>query len=151
MLKSRFLFLLLFSLSTIERSGAQRLVLAATGGLAYRLYVPPDITQHVVRLFRRFSGVRQQQGTVQLDADAADPGANHFGGFLYRATVVNDKDPLQRHRVQVSIAGTLAPSAWATACIPPGTTSAPALGDNVWVTFEAGDTSMPVWLGVIPS
>jgi hypothetical protein len=83
----------------------------------------------------------------------AIPGSGASGApGIYRATVLNNQDPEQRGRVQVlvpAIAGQ--GSGWAAACRPVGGGGqVPAVGDTVWVMFENGDPSYPVWLGVMP-
>ena len=69
---------------------------------------------------------------------------------LYRATVTNAADPLGRHRLQVAAAVLSSGPAWAEACMPAGSTTLPAKGSTVWLQFEAGDASRPVWIGVHP-
>ena len=40
---------------------------------------------------------------------------------------------------------------WALPCVPPGLELMPKVGDVVWVEFEAGDPSYPVWMGMLES
>ena len=69
---------------------------------------------------------------------------------LYRATVVNATDPFGQRRVLVEIpALELVEASWALACVPAGNRTIPFVGDTVWVAFEAGDVTRPVWLGVL--
>lgn len=70
---------------------------------------------------------------------------------LYRARVVSNADPVARMRLQVEVpalggAGALI---WAEACIVPGATAVPAIGTGVWIEFEGGDPSHPVWIGTM--
>ena len=72
----------------------------------------------------------------------------------YKAVVVNNVDPLFIGRIQVivpDVAG-LAPSTWAMPCVPVaginmGLFSPPLIGSGVWVEFERGDPSKPIWVG----
>ena len=72
----------------------------------------------------------------------------------YRATVVNNVDPLQIGRVQVTVpdvAG-LVPSTWAMPCVPvaginTGLFTVPMIGSGVWIEFERGDADYPIWVG----
>jgi len=72
----------------------------------------------------------------------------------YRATVVNNIDPMQIGRVQVmvpDVAG-FVPSTWAMPCLPmaginSGLFMVPPLGSGVWVEFERGDPNYPIWVG----
>jgi type VI secretion system (T6SS) baseplate-like injector VgrG len=79
-------------------------------------------------------------------------GPKYFG--LYRATVINNIDPMQSGRIQVIVpdVGGLTPSTWAMPCVPiagiqSGVYAVPPLGSGVWVQFEAGDPDYPVWIG----
>jgi uncharacterized protein involved in type VI secretion and phage assembly len=76
----------------------------------------------------------------------------HFG--VYRATVVNNIDPMQLGRISVIVpdVGGVTPSSWATPCVPiagkqMGMFVVPQIGAGVWVQFEAGDPDRPVWIG----
>lgn len=76
--------------------------------------------------------------------------AAYYG--LYRATVVSAVDPLRQRRLLVAVADVpAAGSAWAAACVPPGSRATPKTGAAVWVQFEAGDPTRPVWVGVRPA
>lgn len=68
---------------------------------------------------------------------------------LYRATVINTADPMQRLRLQVSMPelGTVHP--WALACISVQPPTMPAVGTLVWIMFEGGNADKPVWLGML--
>lgn len=68
----------------------------------------------------------------------------------YRGIVVNNKDPEGHRRVQVQIPmlsdGIV--SNWAWPKFVSGQRAAiPAVGEGVWIDFEAGDPSYPVWTG----
>jgi hypothetical protein len=72
----------------------------------------------------------------------------------YRGTVLNNVDPLQLGRVQVSVPAVLGDGrlSWAAACTPyagnqVGFFAVPPVGANVWVEFEAGDPDRPILAG----
>jgi Type VI secretion system/phage-baseplate injector OB domain len=67
---------------------------------------------------------------------------------LYRGSVLNTADPMMKGRVQVSVP-TLAAAAsgWAMPCRDYGSTTTPPVGTTVWVMFEGGNLSSPVWVG----
>jgi uncharacterized protein involved in type VI secretion and phage assembly len=78
--------------------------------------------------------------------------SRHFG--KYRGTVTNNSDPLKKGRIKVSVPSVLPPSldVWAMPCVPyagdqVGLSAIPAVGAGVWVEFEAGDISFPIWVG----
>ena len=81
----------------------------------------------------------------------ADATSKYFG--KYRGTVVGNVDPLQRGRLQVLVPTLLGVEAsWAMPCVPyagdgVGFYFLPELGTSVWVEFEAGDISYPIWSG----
>jgi hypothetical protein len=71
----------------------------------------------------------------------------------YRGTVVNNIDPLQIGRVQVSVPDvSVIPGSWAMPCLPiagkqEGVFMVPQIGAGVWVEFEQGDPDYPIWVG----
>jgi hypothetical protein len=71
---------------------------------------------------------------------------------VYRAVVDENHDPQRRCRLQVSVPGVGVSSTWAEACLPPVPMvllALPEVGSTVWVQFEGGDRSRPVWTGVV--
>jgi hypothetical protein len=100
--------------------------------------------------WRRFVGVRLQEGRVVIDSDwTSHPGGERYG--LYRGVVVDPTDPQVRGRILVTIPAVLqGVSAWAVPSVPSGSTPVPPpIGTEVWIAFEEGDVDRPVWLGVI--
>ena len=77
-------------------------------------------------------------------------GNRRFPG-IYRGIVVDTCDPLNQGRLKLRIPQVLfeAITDWSPGQFSSG--SAPELepGDNVWVMFEGGDPSFPVWVGTI--
>lgn len=77
--------------------------------------------------------------------------SRYFG--KYRGTVVDNKDPTQRGRVQVNVPAVLGDlHVWAMPCVPyagndVGLLSLPDEGTGIWVEFEGGDPSFPIWVG----
>jgi hypothetical protein len=69
-----------------------------------------------------------------------------YGG-TYRATVVDDLDPLHQQRLQVLVPEVYGDApAWADASLPPHSAwTIPVVGDAVLVSFQHGDTDFPVW------
>lgn len=72
----------------------------------------------------------------------------------YRGLVVDNFDPENLGRVMALVPEVLGevPSGWASPCAPYAGTQAgfyaiPPIGAGVWVEFEAGDTSRPIWSG----
>jgi uncharacterized protein involved in type VI secretion and phage assembly len=71
----------------------------------------------------------------------------------HRGTVVNNVDPLQIGRIQVSVPGvSVIPGSWAMPCFPvtgiqTGVFTVPLVGAGVWVEFESGDPDFPIWTG----
>ncbi len=76
----------------------------------------------------------------------------HFFG-KYRGTVTDNADPTNRGRLKVSVPAVLGTvESWAMPCVPyagkkVGFYSLPENGTGVWVEFEAGDPSYPIWSG----
>lgn len=72
----------------------------------------------------------------------------------YRGTVVNNVDPDQVGRVQVSVPAVLGQGrmSWAMPCVPlsgaqAGVYVVPIIGSKVWVEFEGGDPDYPIYSG----
>jgi hypothetical protein len=72
----------------------------------------------------------------------------------YRGIIFNTEDPLRLGRIQAMIPEVLGeiPSGWASPCTPYAGTLAgfyaiPLPGAGVWIEFEAGDVSRPIWVG----
>ena len=76
----------------------------------------------------------------------------HFFG-IYRGVVTDNADSTNRGRLKVrvpSVLGTV--ETWAMPCVPyagdgVGFYSLPEPGTGIWIEFEAGDPSFPVWVG----
>jgi len=71
--------------------------------------------------------------------------AEKFYG-IYLGTVLNANDPEKRGRLQVMVPSR-AVSGWAYPCRPYKVSATPPAGAEVWVMFEDGDPSYPVWMG----
>src|SRR5262245_34762673 len=81
------------------------------------------------------------------------PEGKKFWG-KYRATVLNNIDPLQTGRILVTVPDVqgIIPSSWAMPCVPiagkqTGIYVVPQIGAGVWVEFEQGNPDYPVWVG----
>jgi uncharacterized protein involved in type VI secretion and phage assembly len=75
----------------------------------------------------------------------------HYG--KYRGKVVNNVDPLMLGRI-IPLVPAISefPLSWATPCVPyagkgVGLFAVPPREANVWIEFEGGDISKPVWSG----
>ncbi|MEU6005084.1 phage baseplate assembly protein V [Streptomyces sp. NPDC047453] len=82
----------------------------------------------------------------------AAPGNRYLGKF--RGRVVDNNDPLRIGRITAEVPDVLGdePSTWALPCLPftgpeSGQFVVPPPGAGVWVEFEQGDPSFPVWTG----
>lgn len=86
-------------------------------------------------------------------ADLLERLTDRFFG-KYRGRVTDNADPLNRGRLRALVPEVLAdkPCSWALPCAPyagtgSGFFTVPAPGAGVWIEFEAGDVSRPVWTG----
>jgi uncharacterized protein involved in type VI secretion and phage assembly len=84
--------------------------------------------------------------------DGVETEKRFFG--KYRGRVVENVDPLQIGRVMAQVPDVLAeiPSSWALPCVPAAGIQAgcfivPPVGSQVWIEFEQGDPSLPIWTG----
>ena len=68
---------------------------------------------------------------------------------IHRGVVLDGADPLGQSRLLVRVPDVSGAEAeWAAACFPaPGAGEVPVTGTEVWVAFESGDPSRPIWLG----
>lgn len=80
------------------------------------------------------------------------PVGRYYG--KYRGIVTNNQDPLMRGRIQAHVPAVLGdvPTGWALPCAPyagdgSGVYTVPPPGAGVWIEFEAGDVSYPIWSG----
>lgn len=72
----------------------------------------------------------------------------------YSGTVMDNMDPLSQGRLKAFVPEVLGevPTGWARPCTPyagptSGFFSVPPIGAGVWIEFEAGDVSRPIWAG----
>jgi uncharacterized protein involved in type VI secretion and phage assembly len=80
------------------------------------------------------------------------PEKRYYG--KYRATVLNNQDPMVQARLMLQVPDVLGdvPTTWALPCLPAvgkqmGVFALPALGSTVWAEFEQGDPDYPIWVG----
>lgn len=77
--------------------------------------------------------------------------ARFFG--KYRGVVTDNRDPSSQGRLQVQVPAVLGElTLWAMPCVPyagdgVGLHLLPDVGTGVWIDFEGGDPSYPVWTG----
>lgn len=84
--------------------------------------------------------------------DLVDQVKNRYFG-LYRGSVMDTADSTERGRLKVSVPAVLDDKQlWAMPCVPYagagiGFYALPPAGTGVWIQFEGGDPSYPVWTG----
>ncbi|MDO8586989.1 MAG: phage baseplate assembly protein V [Armatimonadota bacterium] len=78
---------------------------------------------------------------------------NRFYG-KYRGTVTNVDDPTKRGRIKAKVPAVLEDqdTGWCMPCAPyagpdVGLVFIPEVGAGVWIEFEGGDVSYPIWTG----
>jgi hypothetical protein len=71
----------------------------------------------------------------------------------YRGQVTNNVDPDGLMRIKARVPDVLGEleTNWALPCVPPGFGSVPDVGTSVWIEFEAGDPTYPIWMGTFGS
>lgn len=85
-------------------------------------------------------------------SETSSAGSRVFG--KHKGTVANNLDPEGYGRIQAFVPRLLkgVPTGWAWPCVPyggptSGFFSVPPLGAGVWIEFEEGFTSQPIWTG----
>lgn len=85
--------------------------------------------------------------------DNLDRQVDRFYG-KYRGLVAENEDPTMRGRIKATVPEVLGTttSGWAMPCAPyagpnAGFFAVPPVGAGVWIEFEAGDPSRPIWVG----
>lgn len=92
--------------------------------------------------------------TPEVDILAADDSqTNRFFG-KFRGTVSDNQDPSSLGRIKAQVPAVLqdVDTGWATPSLPysgngVGVYTVPAIGAGVWIEFERGDVSLPIWTG----
>lgn len=91
-------------------------------------------------------------GTGNCHAAAAADASRYFG--KYRGTVTDNQDPNDAGRIKARVPEILGQvdTGWALPCAPyagdgTGAYTVPVAGAGVWIEFEAGDVSRPIWTG----
>jgi hypothetical protein len=92
-------------------------------------------------------------GTESPNPQGAGASQRFYGKF--RGVVTNNVDPQQLGRIQVMVPevwGETPGLSWAVPCAPyagpqAGFFTVPPMGAGVWIEFEAGDVSRPIWVG----
>ena len=72
---------------------------------------------------------------------------------IYRGMVIDTQDPWAQGRLYIQVPDNPGTTGWAMPCAPydgSGSVSTPPTGSNVWIMFEDGDPSYPVWMGWFP-
>lgn len=89
---------------------------------------------------------------VEPNGISTSVGQRYYG--KYRGLVTDNQDPRQLGRLRVRVPEVLGDveSGWALPCVPyagngSGQYTLPEPGTGVWVEFEAGDVSRPIWTG----
>jgi hypothetical protein len=79
-------------------------------------------------------------------------GNRRFYG-MYRAIVVDNSDPSSSRRLRLKIPQVLHEeiTGWAWESESGISIGLPSAGEGVWVMFESGDPSFPVWMGTYGS
>jgi len=74
---------------------------------------------------------------------------NQIFSGVYRATVVNNRDPKKQRRLQVELTTSVGHfTDWVWPIEPANiSTEVPEIGQGVWVHFQAGDHEYPTWFG----
>jgi uncharacterized protein involved in type VI secretion and phage assembly len=89
----------------------------------------------------------------QAILDVLDRIRSRFYG-KYRGTVTDVETPVQGARIKATVPAVLGnqPTGWCHPCVPyagnnVGIAFLPDIGAGVWIEFEGGDVSYPIWSG----
>jgi uncharacterized protein involved in type VI secretion and phage assembly len=92
--------------------------------------------------------------TVAAGVGVVETGSGHRLFGKYRGIVVDVEDPKDRGRIRARVPEVLGhvESGWANPAAPyagpgVGVWTIPPVGAGVWIEFEAGDVSRPIWTG----
>jgi hypothetical protein len=73
---------------------------------------------------------------------------------MYRGVVSDNNDPNKLGRIKAKVPAVFGdvPSGWCMPCVPyagpqVGIAFLPEVGSGVWIEFEGGDVSYPIWVG----
>jgi Type VI secretion system/phage-baseplate injector OB domain len=79
------------------------------------------------------------------DASHNDAASGYLG--KYRASVVDNADPMQENRLEVIVPDVDTSPIWATATDDVRYNETPEIGTEVWIEYEYGDPAYPRWVG----
>jgi hypothetical protein len=82
---------------------------------------------------------------------AAQEGASNSSGYVgqYRGLVVNNDDPMDQKRLEVTVPDVNPSPAWATPSDDVRYGDTPVIGAEVWIDYQSGNPDYPRWVGVI--
>ena len=83
-----------------------------------------------------------------MNLTAHNPAPRFPGLYVARVETVEDLGRIQVSIPSIFEANDPSAFAWARPCMPFAHFFVPNVGDFVWVAFENGDPSAPVWLGI---
>lgn len=81
------------------------------------------------------------------DAERNGDATSGYAG-KYRAAVLDNDDPMQENRLQVTVPEVDSSSIWATAGDDVRYGATPEIGAEVWIEYEYGDPAYPRWVGL---
>lgn len=85
----------------------------------------------------------------QSDSSSTPAGAGR--GFIgkYRGVVIDNIDPMQENRLEVTVAEVSSSSSWAQPSTDTQYMTTPDVGTEVWVEYDQGDPAYPRWVGIV--
>jgi hypothetical protein len=89
-----------------------------------------------------------ESGSGSGAGDSANsPSAGYVG--KYRGIVMVNDDPMQEHRIEVTVPDVDSQPVWATPSDDVRYVDLPDVGSEVWIEFESGDPAYPRWVGLV--